>query len=226
MKKITDERSSFQADIYFALATIVQAIILTALGNELVKVIKEPHSFDLPWIIITGLQSLVICVSFWYHFVRDFIFGFRMMKMNARDHFVLAFTYFLIGLTQYVAFQFLDDLRVWYSLVLLSIGCVFINSWYVSRFIHMQDDSILEYLAEGDALSRITGASFIVALICLAVWFTVPEIATPLYMGLALVITALMLGLFIIEALIIFQSQLDREVRSQHSEKQGDKLGS
>ena len=211
MNNLLNVRRDYQADIYFALATIIQAIILTALGTELVVLIKAPIVEDMPWIIITGLQSLIICVSFWYHFVRDYFFGFRMIELNAINHLILAFTFFLIGLLQFMAFQFLDEPRIWYLLILVSIGCVFINSWYMTKFVKMEDNPIEKNEAEGVEISKLTGASYIAALICMFVWFIVPEIATPLFKGMAFVLTTLMLGFFIVEALQSFQMQIDRE---------------
>ena len=211
MNNLLNVRRDYQADIYFALATIIQAIILTALGTELVVLIKAPIVEDMPWIIITGLQSLIICVSFWYHFVRDYFFGFRMIELNAINHLILAFTFFLIGLLQFMAFQFLDEPRIWYLLILVSIGCVFINSWYMTKFVKMEDNPIEKNEAEGVEISKLTGVSYIAALICMVVWFIVPEITTPLFKGMAFVITTLMLGFFIVEALQSFQMQIDRE---------------
>jgi hypothetical protein len=81
----------------------------------------------------------------------------------------------------------------------------------MTKFVKMEDNPIEKNEAEGVEISKLTGVSYIAALICMVVWFIVPEITTPLFKGMAFVITTLMLGFFIVEALQSFQMQIDRE---------------
>jgi hypothetical protein len=89
------------------------------------------------WIFITGIQSLLICVTFWYAFVMAYFSGFRTSILTASNHFVLASTYFVIGLLQLIAIQFLADPRLWLTLVLMLLAAALFSAWYAYRHIEI-----------------------------------------------------------------------------------------
>jgi hypothetical protein len=82
-REMQEVRRGYQAEVYLALATVVQAITLTAVGSDIVLALKELQFPDLLWVFSTGFLSLLLCISFWYIFVRDYFFGFRVLPLSA-----------------------------------------------------------------------------------------------------------------------------------------------
>ncbi len=169
MNASPENHRNYQADVYFALATIIQAIILTGLGNEIIQIIKRPIRGELVWVVITGIQSILICVSFWFYFVRDYFFGFRMIQLNAKNHFVLALTFFLTGLMQYIAFHFLNEPRKWLLFILISIAFVFLNSLYISASVSVLYEPDIKPILDESHGSKIPLILFVSLIIILVI---------------------------------------------------------
>jgi hypothetical protein len=204
-----EERRGYQAEVYLALATVVQAITLTAVGSDIVLALKELQFPDLLWVFITGFLSLLLCISFWYIFVRDYFFGFRVVPLSASNHFFLAAVIFSIGFLQYIAFQFLQDPRVWLTLVLLSIGIVFLNSWYISRSILKTASEDIRVALNYDPGWRAFTILYMAAVVCLALWYLVPAFDTDLFRGITLSIVGAALIRLNYSSVLIFQKHLE-----------------
>jgi hypothetical protein len=202
-------RRGYQAEVYLALATVVQAITLTAVGSDIVLAIKELPFPELLWVFTTGFLSLLLCISFWYIFVRDYFFGFRVVPLSASNHFFLAAVIFSIGFLQYIAFQFLQDPRVWLTLVLLSIGIVFLNSWYISRSILKTASEDIRVALNYDPGWRAFTILYMAAVVCLALWYLVPPIDTDLFRGITLSIVGAALIRLNYSSVLIFQKHLE-----------------
>jgi hypothetical protein len=201
-----DEKRGYQAEVYLALATIIQAITLTALGTEVGRAIREMAYPELLWSFVTGLLSLALCITFWYVFVRDYFFGYRAIDLTAMNHLMIASAIFTIGFLQFIAFQFLEDPRLWLTLVLLSLGVVFVNSWYITNHVTFERDDIQEAI-HYDPGSRYFNLSFLAALGCLLLWYALPGIDTAWFRGITLGVVAIMLALFVSSSVKIFERQ-------------------
>jgi hypothetical protein len=209
MKDLAVDKRNLQADVYLALATVIQAITLTGLGSELVAILKDPHAPVTIWVILTSLLSLQFCISFWFLFVRDYFFGYRLINLSARNHMVAASFIFLLGFLQFIAFQFLADPRFWLTLVLAGVWLVLLNAWYTSRNIQ-----IVEAEGAREAIVMDQGSNLFILLVlaataCLILWYAVPGIDTALFRIITLGLTGaalVFLDLFAIEA---FQKHLD-----------------
>ena len=204
-----ENKRTYQADVYFSLATVIQAIILTGLGNEIIQFVKNPTIEDLVWVGITSTQSLLICVSFWFHFVRDYFFGFRIIILNAKDHFVLALTFFSTGLMQYIAFHFLNDPRKWLTFILISIGIVFLNSIYISTSVIVLDETEIKKVIDESHGSKFTLLLFIILIIILLVWYVISNERNLFFRLVSLLSSAGLITFFIFDALKIFNKQLE-----------------
>jgi hypothetical protein len=206
-----EERRGYQAEVYLALATVVQAITLTAVGSDIVLAIQELPFPDLLWVFLTGFLSLLLCISFWYIFVRDYFFGFRVVPLSASNHFFLATVIFSIGFLQYIAFQFLQDPRVWLTLVLLSIGIVFLNSWYISHSILKTASEDIRVALDYDPGWRAFTILYMAAVVCLALWYLVPAFDTDLFRGITLSIVGAALIRLNYSSVLIFQKHLEMD---------------
>ena len=208
-KESLEVRKGYQAEVYLALATVVQAITLTALGSDIVLALKVLPFPDLLWVFFTGFLSLLLCISFWYIFVRDYFFGFRVVPLSASNHFFLAAAIFSIGFLQYIAFQFLQDPRVWLTLVLLSIGIVFLNSWYISHSILKAASEDIRVVLTYDPGWRAFTILYMAAVVCLALWYLVPAFDTDLFRGITLLIVGAALIRLNYSSVLIFQKHLE-----------------
>jgi hypothetical protein len=208
-KEMTEEKRGYQAEVYLALATVVQGLTLTAVGSEIVTAIKAPQYPGILWVFFTGLLSLLVCISFWYIFVRDYFFGFRVIHLTAVNHFFLASAIFTIGFLQFIAFQFLGDSQVWLTLVLLSIAVVFINSWYISHSIKTIPREDIRAAITYDPGSRVFAILYLAALGCLVLWYVVPAIDTDLFRGITLLIVGAALIRLNLSSVQIFQKHLE-----------------
>jgi hypothetical protein len=212
MKDLPETKRGYQAEVYLALATVIQAITLAALGNEIVATLKDPQLPDSIWVIFTGLLSLQLCISFWYLLVRDFFFGYRVINLTAKNHLVVASSIFILGLLQFIAFQFLADPRLWLTLVLMGMGVVLLNAWYTSHNIEIIDK---EGAREALQLEPRSNAFIILILIvfgCLILWYLVPGIDTAFFRVFTLGATGAALAVIDISAMHAFQKHLEVEL--------------
>jgi hypothetical protein len=210
-REMQEVRRGYQAEVYLALATVVQAITLTAVGSDIVLALKELQFPDLLWVFSTGFLSLLLCISFWYIFVRDYFFGFRVLPLSALNHFFLAAVIFSVGFLQFIAFQFLQDPRLWLTLVLLSMGIVFLNSWYISHSILKTASEDIREAVTYDPGSRVFTILLLAAVVCLVLWYLVPAIDTELFRGLTLLILGAALIQLNVSSVLNFQKHLESD---------------
>lgn len=204
-------KSSYQAEVYLALATIIQAITVTALGNELVVTIKNPQFPDFYWALVTGLLSLLICITVWYLFIRDYFYGYRLVVMTAQNHLVFASAIFLLGFFQFIAFQFLTQPRLWLTLVTVGVLIVFLNSIYMSRAVTFVPKESAKQVVEVEMGSNLFLIMMSIATIGLILWYLVPSIDTLVFRMVTL--GAVGIGFLALDkgAIQSFQKHLDTD---------------
>jgi len=205
-------KSTYQAEVYLALATIIQAITVTALGNELVVTIKNPQFPDLYWAFVTGLLSLLICITVWYLFIRDYFYGYRLVVMTAKNHLVFASAIFLLGFFQFIAFQFLTQPRLWLTLVIVGVLIVFLNSIYMSRAVTFVPKESAKEVVEVEMSSNLFLIMMFIATVGLVLWYLVPSIDTLLFRVVTL--GAVGIGFLALDkgAIQSFQKHLDTDL--------------
>jgi hypothetical protein len=203
-------KRGYQAEVYLALATILQGLTLTALGSEIVSAIRELEYPEILWVLATGLLSLILCITFWYIFVRDYFFGYRAVSLTATNHLMLAGAIFSIGFLQFIAFQFLEEPRFWLTLILLSLGVVFVNSWYISHHVVFEREDVREAIHYQPG-NRMLIVLLLAALVCLVLWYALPGIDTGWFRLITLAIFAGVLIRLVASSVRIFEKHLEVE---------------
>lgn len=203
---------SYQAEVYLALATIVQAITLTALGSEIVIAMKTLRGAELAWIFATGLLSLFISVSFWYIFMRDYFFGFRVIILSPQNHLFLASAIFVMGFLQFIGFHFLAAPRLWLTLVLLTILVMFFNSWYMSVNVKTLDREDIRQAVHYNPGTMPFVILYLLAAAGLLLWYLVPAVDTALFQGAMLALIGAALVLFNLSAQKVFKRHLEIDI--------------
>jgi hypothetical protein len=206
------ERRNFQAEVYLALATIIQAITVTALGNELVISIKNPQYPDLYWGFATGVLSLIICITVWFLFIRDYFYGYRLVIMTAKNHLVFASAIFILGFFQFIAFQFLTQPRLWLTLVIAGVLVVFLNSIYMSRAVTFIPKESAKQVVELEMGSNLFLIMILIASIGLILWYIIPSIDTLLFRLITLGAVGIGFIALVIGAVNTFQKHLDTDL--------------
>jgi hypothetical protein len=207
MKVLSDETRGYQAEVYFSLAAVVQGVTLAALGSELVSALRSWHFPDSIWILVTGSQSLLLCVTFWYSFVVAYFSGFRLSEFNATNHFVLAASYFVIGLLQLIAIQFLAEPRIWLTMILLLLGVTLFCFWYTSQRVRVVQPEASDR-GHSEA-GRLLVVLLLISLVCGIVWYSVPEIESALFKGTTLAVMGAGLLLLNVKLIRLFQEHLE-----------------
>lgn len=209
MQDLHETKRNYQADVYLALATVIQGLTLTALGDEVVAALKNPQSPVTIWFIITGLLSLQLSISFWYLFVRDYFFGFRVINLTAQNHAVVASFIFVLGFLQFIAFQFLGDPRLWLTLVLVGIGMVLLNAWYQTGSVEIINVEGVQEALQLDRGSIVFIILVLLATGCLVLWYLVPAINTAFFRTITFGITAAALIQLDASAINAFQKHIE-----------------
>jgi hypothetical protein len=207
MKSLSEQTRGYQAEVYFSLAAVVQGVTLAALGNELVAALRSWHFPDSIWILITGSQSLLLCVTFWYSFVVAYFSGFRLSEFSATNHFVLAASYFVIGLLQLVAIQFLAEPRIWLTMILLLLGVTLFCFWYTSQRVRVVQPAASD--RRHSEAGRLLVVLLLISLVCGIVWYFVPEIESALFKGTTLAVMGAGLLLLNVSLIRLFQEHLE-----------------
>jgi hypothetical protein len=211
MRELPETKRDYQAEVYFALATVVQAVTITALGLQMVEAVRNIQTPGTGWLFFTGALSLLICVTFWYVFVTAYFSGFRLVQLSAANHFVLATTYFIIGLLQYMAIEFLNEPRTWLTCVLLLLAAALFSAWYTTHHIRMVSRPHAEQAMAKDPVTPLLVIVFLVSTASLVLWYLVPGIDTTLYRVIALSVIGIGMILIDVLAVQVFQHQLDIE---------------
>ena len=208
MKDLPEQKRDYQAEVHFALGAVIQGITVAALGNEAVAALRSLPSPDAVWALVTGAQSLLLCILFWYTFIEHYFFAFRVINLTARTHFAFAAHYLVLGLLQLMAIQFLDQPRLWMTFYVLLIAATVAGSWLSSSVTNIDDDDVRQAL-HYDPGSRAILVIFFLSVGCLMAWYGVPGGDTDLVRAAALSVSGLQLILFTVYYIRLFQRRLD-----------------
>jgi hypothetical protein len=202
MDTSTDKQREYQAEVHFALGTIIQGVTLAALGNEVAGMMRDVSLSEAGWIIATAVQSLFLCILFWYRFMDNYHSGFRMMRMTAGTHFMIAVLHILLGLQQLVAIHFLDTPRLWLTLYVLLIATTLAGSWISTRILRVQDHQPDQ---ADDPASWPFLLTFFITLVLLVAWYVLPG-SPPDVLGMAaLFSSAIGILLFAVYSIQLFK---------------------
>lgn len=207
MSDLPEQVHNYQAHVHFALGGIIQGLMLAALAGELANAFKSFTFPDTMWVFVTALQSLLLCILFWYRFMDNFIFGFRVINMTAKAHYLFALHHLILGLLQFLAIRFLDNPRVWltfYTLLIITTqGFSFLSS-------NLQ---IIQTKGVKDALAYEPSTRFLLITICLSIlfliaWYLFPILESSLYKAAALTLSGLSIISFTHYSLKVFNHHL------------------
>jgi hypothetical protein len=210
MKDLPEVKRNYQAEVHFALGAVIQGVTVAALGNELASALKNLPFPGAIWVFATGVQSLLLCIAFWYTFMNNYFFGFRVINLSAKSHFLFATLYLILGLQQHIAIQFLGAPRVWMTLYVLLIATVLASSW-VSSQVTVIDNGEARQAFDYDPGSKAFLIAFFLALVSLIVWYVAPGVDGVLFRSIALLISGVGLVLFIVYSVRRFQRHLEVE---------------
>ncbi len=205
---LPERERNYQAHVHFALGGIIQGLMLAALAGELATALRDISYPSTIWILVTALQSLLLCILFWYRFMDNFIFGFRVINLSAKTHFLFASHHLVLGLLQFLAIRFLYDSRLWltfYALLILTTQGFSLFSSHLRIIDQEGAEAALTY--EPD--TRLMLVSICLMLISLVGWYLFPGIATNLYRAAALTLSGLGIIAFIIYSIKVFEHHLD-----------------
>jgi hypothetical protein len=208
MKDLPEAKRIQQADVHFALGAVIQGITVATLGNELATALKNLPFPGAIWVFVTGLQSLLLCIIFWYTFMNNYFFGFRVINLTAKTHFLFATLYLLLGLQQLIAIQFLAIPRLWFTFYVLLLATTLAGSW-LFHYVTLINDKKVQQAMNYDPGSKAFLVTFFLSLVCLILWYATPAVNTDLFRAIALTISGLGLVLFIVYYIQVFQRHLD-----------------
>ncbi|MCL4858309.1 MAG: hypothetical protein KJZ93_02835 [Caldilineaceae bacterium] len=210
MKDLPEVKRNFQAEVHFALGAVIQGVTVAALGNELARALRDLPFPGAIWVFVTGAQSLLLCIAFWYTFMNNYFFGFRVINLTAKTHFLFATLYLILGLQQHIAIQYLGAPRLWMTLYVLLISTVLAGSW-VSSHVTVVDQQGARQAFDYDPGSKAFLSAFLLALGAVLVWYAAPDVDGVLFRSIALCISGAGLILFVIYSIRRFQRHLDVE---------------
>jgi hypothetical protein len=208
MNDLPERERNYQAHVHFALGGIIQGLMLAALAGELANALREFTAPASIWILVAAIQSLLLCILFWYRFMDNFIFGFRVINLTARTHFLFAAHHLVLGLLQFLAIRFLYDSRLWLTFYALLI---FITQGFSYVSSHLK---IIDLEGANEALSyepdtKILLVIVSLTLISLVVWYLFPGLETGLFRAVALTFSGLSIVAFIVYSIKVFDHHLN-----------------
>ena len=177
--------AEMQASVYFTLGSVIQGITIAILGESVVDLVGNLQIT----IILATINSLLIATHFWFAFMMAYYYLFRIIRLNAKQHFWLSSSFFLIGLSQVVAFQFLNNARIWATISFVMLLMISFYLWSMARIIkkRITDPKILKvFHIEFTSFNRLAYGLTFAILMMLALWYTVPSFNTELYSTIVL----------------------------------------
>lgn len=208
MPDLPERERNYQAHVHFALGGIIQGLMLAALAGELATALRDFTYPGTIWILVTALQSLLLCILFWYRFMDNFMFGFRVINLSAKAHFLFAAHHLVLGLLQFLAIRFLYDSRLWLTLYALLILTTQGFSFYSNHLKIIKAEGAEATLTyEPD--TRFLMITVSLTLIALVIWYLIPGLGTNLYRAAALTISGLSIIAFIVYSIKVFEHHLD-----------------
>lgn len=209
MPELISERRNYQAEVHFALGAIIQGIIVAALGDEVAGILRTQSLLESIPVFFAAAQSLLICIIFWYRFMDDYFFGFRVIVMTANTHFFFACLYLVLGLQQLVAIRFVDVPRAWMALYVLLIATTVLGSRLLSSRARIIDREGVREALDYDPGSKMFLVTYIVAVLCLLAWYAIPGVGVFWFEMAALSVSALGLVLLAVSSIRMFRRHLE-----------------
>jgi hypothetical protein len=208
MKDLPEIKRTYQAEVHFALGAVIQGITVAALGGQLAAALRELPFPGAIWVFMTALQSMLLVIAFWYTFMNNYFFGFRVINLTAGAHLVYAVLYLVLGLLQLTAIHFLESPRLWLTFYLLLIATTMAGSWITQHVTVIRRKQIEEAL-NYDPGARLFLITVLLVLLIVIIWYAVPGIDSDWFRLLALSASGAGLILFIHHRVQIFQKHLD-----------------
>ena len=208
MQDLPEVKRDYQAEVHFGLGAVIQGITVAALGGELASALRSLSFPDILWVFATGLQSLLLCIVFWYTFMNNYFYGFRVINLTAKTHLFFASFYLVLGLQQLIAIQFLDMPRAWMTLYVLLLVTMFIGSWATSHVTVIKKKGVKQAM-EYDPGSLAFNVCFILSAVFLLVWYLIPGVGTELFKVAALIVSGTGIIMFTIYYAKVFQKHLN-----------------
>jgi hypothetical protein len=146
MKDLPEIKRTYQAEVHFALGAVIQGITVAAMGSQLAAALRDLPIPGAIWVFVTGLQSMLLVIAFWYTFMNNYFFGFRVINLTAWDHLAHAVLYLLLGLLQLTAIHFLESPRLWLTFYLLLIAATLVGGWITQHVTVVRRKQIEEAL--------------------------------------------------------------------------------
>lgn len=207
MNDLPERERNYQAHVHFALGGVIQGLMLAALAGEVATVVRTFTYPDSIWIAFTALQSLMLCILFWYRFMDNFIFGFRVINLTAGSHYLFSVHHLLLGLLQFIAIRFLGDARTWLTLFVLLVITTQVFSYFSSNLQIIQQEGAIEALSyEPD--TRYLVIFTVLAVLLLVLWYLLPGLESGLFKGITLTVSFVSILAFTDYSIKIFQRHL------------------
>jgi hypothetical protein len=209
MRDLPAIKRDYQADIHFALGAVIQGVTVAGLGSELATALRNLPFPGAGWVLVTGVQSLLLCIAFWYTFMNNYVFGFRVLNLTATMHLQFASLYLILGLQQLIAIHCLDTPRLWMTLYVSLMATILIGAGITgrARVINRHEvQQALDYAPPGWWTFLV---SFALSLACLIIWYAFPALDSTAFRVIALSSSGLGILLFIIYYVQVFQRHLD-----------------
>jgi hypothetical protein len=166
-------RRAFQAKVHFALGTIIQGLTVGALASEVAGFARGSPAAGTGWFLAASTLSLCLCILFWFRFMDNYHFGFRVVAMNARAHLFLAVLHMLLGLQQLVAIGLLDAPRPWFTMYVMLVGTMLVGARLSSLLLEPDGDDAARAL-DDEPGARGIFLSFTLSLVLLVAWYLWP----------------------------------------------------
>lgn len=175
-KPLDQPRLHFQADVHFALGTVIQGVTMAALGSELADLLRSGQALENPWIWATAIQSFAICIVFWYSFMDNFYLGFRSIVLSATGHFLIASQYLTLGILQILAIRYIDRPESWFIFFTLILLVTLSGSLIRGiRHINVEDQKLREAIQYSPGIGLFPGAFIICCLLLVIGWIFSPD---------------------------------------------------
>lgn len=207
MENLRAQKRDYQADVHFALGAVIQGITVAALGSELAGILRSAPFPGAGWAFVTAAQSLLMCILFWYSFVSNYFFAFRVIILTAKTHLAIAAHYLILGLLQLMAIQFLAEPRLWMTFYALLVVATLAGSWMASHVSVIDDDEVREVFEHESDSAAFLITSF-VSVGFLIAWYAVPGIDTVLFRAAALFVSGLWLIWLTVDNVRLFHHYL------------------
>jgi hypothetical protein len=213
MKDTSSTKRGYQAEVHFTLGAVIQGFTLAALGNEIADALRSLPFPGAAWAFVAGFQSLLLCIIFWYTFMDNYFFGFRVLNLRALTHFYYAALYLVLGLLQVLAIRFIDAPRTWMTCYVLLLLATLAGTRIAAKdFVDSPDKAVREAIGY-DPGSREFIIASLLAFVYLLTWYALPNPEHEGFKAGGLSISGLSILFFIYYYIRRFQRHLEASGR-------------